>query len=119
MTVQDITGEYTITGSNQDELGTAYKGIINITLDVNNRVIAKWLINNNQTQWGSGFFKDNILVINFKYKGDLNKTYKGVVVYKCISKDFLEGFWSEKHGNPEFLGSEHCLRIDALKEIIN
>ena len=37
--------------------------------------------------------------------------YKGVVVYKCISKDILDGFWSEKHANPLYLGKERCFRI--------
>lgn len=119
MVVQDIVGEYKISGMNQDGENSPYVGILNLTLDINKRVNAKWLINNNQAQWGTGFFKDNILVINFKYEGDLNKIYKGVVVYKCISKDVLEGFWSEKHGNPEYLGSERCFRIDELKEPMN
>ena len=39
------------------------------------------------------------------------KIYKGVVVYKCLNKDILEGFWSEEKGNPKFIGSENCFRI--------
>lgn len=39
------------------------------------------------------------------------KIYKGVAVYRCITKDILDGFWSEKHGNPLYLGSEYCVRI--------
>lgn len=112
MTVQDLIGNYSISGSNQDESNqVTYKGILSLSLDENNRIIAQWLINNTQQQEGHGFFKDNILVINFSYKGDENKTYKGVAVYKCITTDVLEGFWSEKHGDPLYLGTEHCLRI--------
>ncbi|CAI2768331.1 hypothetical protein [Flavobacterium collinsii] len=112
MTVQDLIGNYSISGSNQDESNQAtYKGILSLTLDENNRIIAQWLINNTQQQKGHGFFKDNILVINFSYKGDENKTYKGIAVYKCITADVLEGFWSEKHGDPLYLGTEHCLRM--------
>ena len=73
--------------------------------------MANWLINENQTQSGTGFFKDNILVINFNYLGDNNLTYKGVVVYRCITNDILDGFWSEKHGDPRFLGEERCFKI--------
>jgi hypothetical protein len=70
-------------------------------------------------QTGTGFFKDHILVINFRYKGDKNKLYKGVVVYKCLSKDLLEGFWSEKHGDPFYLGTERCFRIGAPTVLLN
>ena len=112
MNIEDLIGDYSISGSNQDESNqVTYKGILSLSLDENNRIIAQWLINNTQQQKGHGFFKDNILVINFSYKGDENKTYKGVAVYKCITADVLEGFWSEKHGDPLYLGTEHCLRL--------
>lgn len=116
MTVEDLIGTYQIIGSNQDAEENTYKGTLRLTLDSNKRVKAKWLINNEQLQTGSGFFRDNILVINFKYQGEDNKTYKGVAVYRCLSKDLLDGFWSEKHGNPLYLGTERCFRI---KEMVN
>lgn len=117
MTIQDLVGTFSVSGSNQDESNEiTYKGVLTLTLDKNNRVKADWLINSHQ-QKGTGFFKDNILVINFNYKGDDNKTYKGVVVYKCITKDVLDGFWSEKHGNPLYLGSEHCLRMETTERL--
>lgn len=119
MTIQDLIGNYAISGSNQEYTNEmTYKGILTLSLDENNRIIARWLINNSQQQIGYGFFKDNILVINFKYKGDDSKTYKGVAVYRCITKDLLEGFWSEKHGDPLYLGTEHCLRIEST-ELLN
>lgn len=119
MKVQDLVGDYSISGSNQEESDAiSYSGILSLSLDENNRIIANWLVNDSQQQKGSGFFKDNILVINFSYKGDDNRDYKGVVVYRCITKDILEGFWSEKHGNPLYLGSEYCLRIKS-KEVLN
>lgn len=118
MTVKDLAGSYSIQGSNQDDSNTfTYKGILTLSLDENNRIIAQWIINNTQEQTGYGFFKDNILVINFKYKGGDNKTYKGVAVYRCITKDVLEGFWSEKHGNPLYLGTEHCLRLKSTERL--
>lgn len=116
MTIQDLIGDYAISGSNQDEnTAMTYKGILTLSLDENNRITAQWLINNEQVQNGKGFFKDNILVINFNYKGEDSKTYKGVAVYRCITKDVLEGFWSEKHGNPLYLGTEHCLRMGSTE----
>ena len=118
MKLQELIGQYAIIGSNQDAESNTYKGLLDLTLDQNNRIKAKWIINTTQEQFGNGFFKDNILVINFNYKSD-NNTFKGVVVYKCISKDLLEGFWSEKHGDPKYLGEERCFRIDTLKEVIN
>ncbi|WP_034059304.1 hypothetical protein [Lacinutrix jangbogonensis] len=119
MTIQQLPGTYKITGSNQDEVAAPYNGTLELALDSNNRIIAKWLINDNQEQTGTGFFKDNILVINFNYKGDDDAIFKGVVVYKCITKDLLDGFWSEKHGNPLYLGEERCFRIGTKKEIVN
>lgn len=116
MTVQDLIGNYSISGSNQEEGNQiSYSGILSLSLDENNRIVARWLINNSQIQKGHGFFKDNILVINFNYKGDDKKTYKGVAIYRCITKDVLDGFWSEKHGNPLYLGTEHCLRIESAE----
>ena len=119
MKIQDLVGTYSIIGSNQDESDVSYRGILTLSLDKNNRISAKWFINNQQEQLGVGFFKDNILVINFHYKGEDAKTYKGVVVYRCISEDILDGFWSEKHGNPLFLGEERCFRIKEKKELVN
>jgi hypothetical protein len=57
-------------------------------------------------------------VINFNYLDEDNCVYKGVAVYKCINKDVVDGFWSEKHGNPLYLGTERCLRIGS-NEILN
>ncbi|RYJ37454.1 hypothetical protein NU08_3446 [Flavobacterium anhuiense] len=117
MTIQDLVGTFSVSGSNQDESNEiTYKGVLTLTLDKNNRIKANWVINSHQ-QKGTGFFKDNILVINFNYKGDDNKIYKGVVVYRCVTKDVLDGFWSEKHGNPLYLGSEHCLRMETTERL--
>lgn len=118
MTKEDLVGSFKIIGSNQDNSESSYKGELNLSLDENDRVLAKWLIDKNQEQFGLGFFKNNILVINFNYIGENDKIFKGVVVYKCINKDILEGFWSEKHGNPLFLGEENCFRIKE-NELIN
>lgn len=118
MTIQDLIGKYSISGTNQDEnTAITYNGILTLSLDQNNRIIAHWLIQNSQEQRGSGFFKDNILVINFNYDGEDKKIYKGVAVYRCITKDVLEGFWSEKHGNPLYLGTEYCLRMQTTERL--
>ena len=119
MQLTQLPGTYNITGSNQDQEAATYKGTLELALDQNNRIKAKWTINNNQEQLGTGFFKDNILVINFNYIGDDDVIYKGVVVYKCITQDLLDGFWSEKHGNPLYLGEERCFRQGAQQEVIN
>ncbi|UMB54742.1 hypothetical protein MKD41_04545 [Lutibacter sp. A64] len=118
LSITDLVGDYSIIGSNQDETDETYKGTLNLTIDNNNRIIAKWLIQNTQKQYGTGFFKDNILVINFNYLSDDNKTYKGVVVYRCISNEILDGFWSEEFGDPAYLGKERCFKIKE-KTIIN
>lgn len=117
MNVQEILGTYTIIGTNQNDSEDTYKGTLNLTLDKANRIIAHWLINETQPQYGIGFFKNNLLVINFQYQGYEQKIYKGTVVYKCLNKDILEGFWSEEEANPKFLGTENCFR--AQKMILN
>lgn len=119
MVINDLEGIYNIFGSNQNADEKTYKGTLTLSLDINNRIIAKWFINNEQEQIGTGFFKNNILVINFSYQSDDNSIFKGVVVYNCISDAILDGFWSEKHGDPTYLGSERCFKIKEEKELLN
>jgi len=119
MIIEDLVGKFSVIGSNQNADENMYKGTLTLSLDINNRILAKWLINNEQEQIGMGFFKDNILVINFSYQSEEENVFKGVVVYKCISDNILDGFWSEKHGDSEFLGSEKCFRIKGKSELLN
>ena len=56
MIINELVGSFNITGRNQDEEGIAYKGILELSIDQNNRINAKWLINNSQAQFGTGFF---------------------------------------------------------------
>ncbi|TNJ44525.1 hypothetical protein KFZ70_00655 [Tamlana fucoidanivorans] len=119
MNLKSIRGDYRIVGTNQNDTGNTYTGTLNLDTDAHNRVVATWLINNTQTQTGIGFYKDNILVINFQYLGENNTIYKGVVVYKCLTKNFLDGFWYEDLGDPNYLGSERCFKINELKNMLN
>lgn len=115
MTIQDLAGSYSVQGSNQEEGDyISYHGILTLSVDENNRIVAQWMIGDH-VQNGTGFYKDEILVINFNYEGDDHEIYKGVAVYRCLNKDILDGFWSEKHGNPLYLGSEYCERIENSK----
>ncbi len=118
MNIEDLVGRFQILGSNQDATEDTYTGSLELTLDEHRRVAAKWMINKSQPQFGIGFFKDNILAINFQYQGDESNIYKGVVVYRCISKDVLDGFWSEEYGNPSHLGEERCFRVQE-NQILN
>lgn len=117
MTLKELIGNYAITGNNQGDAKNGYEGVLTLTLDAN-RIIANWLINNEQEQSGIGFFKNNILVINFHYIGEDKLKYTGTVVYQCMTKDVLEGFWSEEHGNPAYLGIESCIRLKTT-EVLN
>ncbi|CAL2056220.1 hypothetical protein [Tenacibaculum sp. 190524A05c] len=117
MTAADLVGEFSIIGSNQNDSNLNYRGTLTLQLDENKRINAKWLIHNEQEQTGSGFFKDNILVINFQYLDEESFVYKGTVVYRCLTKDILDGFWSEEHGNPKFIGTERCFRIKENIEV--
>lgn len=118
MTIHDLIGSYSIQGSNQVESNEiTYQGILTLSLDENNRIIAKWIIDDH-IQNGTGFYKNEILVINFNYESEDEMIYKGVAVYRCINKNILDGFWSEKHGNPLYLGIEYCIRINT-SEFLN
>lgn len=119
MTTKDFIGTYNIIGKNQEDTELNYTGILTLAVDQNNRIIAKWLINTEQVQEGVGFFKDNILVINFYYLGDNDEVFKGVVVYRCLTKDILEGFWSEDYGDPKYLGEERCFRVTNDEVILD
>tara|TARA_R110001583_G_scaffold14849_5_gene61794 strand:+ start:154 stop:513 length:360 start_codon:yes stop_codon:yes gene_type:complete len=119
MTIENLVGTYNVVGSNQDATENIYKGTLTLSLNSTKRIIAKWFINNEQEQIGTGFFKNNILVINFSYQSEDETTYKGVVVYQCISDLILDGFWSEKYGDPLFLGTERCFKIKEEQELLN
>ncbi|WP_196888678.1 hypothetical protein [Aureivirga sp. CE67] len=110
MKLEQLEGKYLLEGSNQDGTNSSYKGILTLKLDETRRVQAHWQIGE-QEQFGEGFFKNNILVINFHYFGEDLLVYKGTVVYHCLTKDILDGFWSEEYGNPLYLGGERCTRI--------
>ncbi|MCY0978659.1 hypothetical protein PGH12_04590 [Chryseobacterium wangxinyae] len=110
MTVNDLAGNYSIQGTNQEENSSIYHGFLTLRVDENARIVAEWIIGDH-IQHGTGFYKDQILIINFSYEGEGQKIYKGVAVYRCLSQDILDGFWSEKHGDPLYLGSEYCVRI--------
>jgi hypothetical protein len=42
-----------------------------------------------------------------------------VVVYRCLTKDILEGFWSEEYGDPKYLGEERCFRVTNEEVILD
>lgn len=119
MTKDELVGEYMIEGINQDEQQSSYQGTLRLSLDIHGRVMAQWIIAGEQSQQGIGFFKDHILVINFNYHNEDQELFKGVVVYKCLTRDLLEGFWSEEHGDPQFLGTETAYRKEATVAVLN
>ena len=90
MIIDELIGNYIVEGNNQNAESSVYKGELKLSLNEHLKVDAEWTINNQQKQFGTGFFKNNILVINFYYLGDGAKKYKGVVVYHFLTKDILE-----------------------------
>jgi len=117
MDSKDLVGTFSIKGVNQNTDHSDYKGVLKLTLDENFKIKAEWNINNLQKQEGIGFFHDDILVINFRYLGEDKEVYKGVVAYRCINKNTLKGFWSEKHGDQTTLGKENCTRLISFDTI--
>jgi len=59
MTSLDIIGTFSIMGSNQDANENWYKGKLDLSLDHNNRIIAKWTINGSQDD-------DEMLAVNYQ-----------------------------------------------------
>ena len=112
--IENLEGTYSIIGFNQDKSNSGYIGELKLIKTGSNRVNAEWLIDNEQIQNGKGFFKDDILVIYFSYKGKLKekeKVFKGIVVYKFINNIILNGFWSEKFAHDDFLGFEEGRKL--------
>ncbi|AIY14177.1 hypothetical protein [Cellulophaga baltica] len=122
MAIKTLEGVYQIIGFNQDRDQSGYTGYLRLIVTSKNRVDAIWTIGGEQTQTGKGFFKDDVLVINFSYRGELKnrpKTFKGVVVYKMINDNVLDGFWSEKFGDDDYLGFEEGrkLSVDEVSKL--
>ena len=111
MKIEELVGIYKLKGKNQEK-GSAftYDGTLKLSLREDGRLNALWQISD-QLQFGTGFFKEDILVINFYYLSEENEKFKGVAVYRCLDKNTLDGFWSEKHGDPKYLGIEYGVRI--------
>ncbi|MFD2550657.1 hypothetical protein ACFSQP_02390 [Bizionia sediminis] len=119
MTSEEVVGTFKIMGTNQDAQASPYKGTLQITLDAYKRIKAVWTIGSNQIQTGTGYFKNNILVISFKYESASKTIFKGVVVYTCITPHILEGFWFEENGNPAYLGQERGFRKEVKTNLLN
>ena len=113
--ITHIEGTYKVTGTNQDATGASYSGFLHLNQTHPHRVDAEWVISGSQTLKGSGFFHDNTLVINFYYEGEAEqagKRFKGVVVYRFHEDtNTLQGFWSEKHGDLDYLGFENGTKL--------
>ncbi|TVZ14465.1 hypothetical protein [Maribacter sp. MAR_2009_72] len=118
-TIENLQGTYHIIGFNQNEEKSRYSGFLHLKQTGNHRVHAEWVIGGEQTQVGTGFYNNNILVINFSYEGDAYKIYKGVVVYKVLNQSILNGFWSEKHASDSWLGIEEGRKLADTETITN
>ena len=116
MKINDIIGNYLIEGANQNEEGSKYRGSLTLTIRAKGGIHAVWKIEPDQMQYGVGFFNNNMLVINFYYKGDNEVVFKGVVAYTCNSNGTLDGIWSEEIGDSKYVGLEkaHKLKNDYL-----
>tara|TARA_R110000868_G_scaffold4211_13_gene26739 strand:- start:146793 stop:147161 length:369 start_codon:yes stop_codon:yes gene_type:complete len=109
-----LEGTYQIIGYNQDKEQSGYTGYLRLIVTSEHCVDAIWTISGVQTQTGKGFIKNDILVVNFAYEGELKKSpkiFKGVVVYKFINDSILDGFWSEKYGDDDYLGFEEGRKL--------
>ena len=110
MKIEELVGTYTVSGINQDEERTSYEGLLTLSLADHDRIEAKWLIGGTEEQYGIGFFKDNILVIDFYYFDEILTKYNGIVVYKLINSTVLDGFWTEELGHKDYVGKEKATK---------
>lgn len=111
---KSVTGQYIIKGTNQDREQTPYSGILEIKHNSEGRLRAVWVIGKDQLQFGTGFIHENTLVFNFYYEGEEDrkgKQFKGVVVYKILINGDLDGFWSEKYGDQDYIGKEYAKKV--------
>ncbi|SNR43987.1 hypothetical protein SAMN04488009_1737 [Maribacter sedimenticola] len=106
-----LQGTYHILGFNQNKENSRYSGFLHLSRTGEHRVHAEWIIDGDQTQSGTGFYHNHILVINFSYEGEAQKIYKGVVIYTVVNESILNGFWSEKHANEAYLGIEEGRKL--------
>jgi hypothetical protein len=113
MQITDLIGTYLIEGYNQNEDETIYSGTLTLSFQSDNRLAAIWQIEPDQMQYGIGFFRNEMLVINFHYVGDNQENYHGVVAYNCTAKNILQGVWSEEMGDSKFVGVEKGTKIRA------
>jgi hypothetical protein len=84
MNSKDILGHFSISGSNQN--GEIAIMEHSLAFDQNKRIMARWIINMTKFNKGTGFLEIIFLVINFNYEGEGQIIFKGVVVYRCITR---------------------------------
>lgn len=113
MEITDLIGQYLIEGVNQDKEETKYSGSLNLSLRSDGGLNAVWRIDPDQLQYGVGFFKNEMLVINFDYVGDDDVIFRGVVAYTCVSPEILNGIWSEEVGDSKFVGMEKAQKVQT------
>ncbi|MFT4755258.1 MAG: hypothetical protein ACI9GM_000913 [Salibacteraceae bacterium] len=111
MRITDVLGNYLVEGANQNEEETKYEGSLILSLRADGRLNAVWQIDPDQMQYGIGFFKNEMLVINFYYVGDNDAVFRGVVAYNCSNMDTLAGIWSEEAGDSKYVGVETAHKI--------
>lgn len=111
MQAKDLEGRFKIIGTNSTPEESTYKGMLTLTLNSEGWLEALWEVGGSQTQFGSGFYKNGLLVLNFEYVGEDGLPYYGVVAYKCLDADTLDGIWSEDFGDPLHVGTEKAYRI--------
>jgi hypothetical protein len=88
MTITELIGHFNIIGCNQDGDNATYKGTLQLTVDDNNRIVAKWLINTDQVQLGTGFFKDNIWLLILITKAIMKHSIRVLLFINVLQKIF-------------------------------
>ena len=62
MKIEDLIGSYAIIGTNQDDSENTYTGELNLSLNQDNQIIAKWLINKSQQQQKSERYMLDLII---------------------------------------------------------
>jgi hypothetical protein len=108
--IDEIKGNYSITGSNPGSSKNSYFGQLAIQPH-GELVKGTWQIGyDNQQQKGLGFIHKNLLAMDFYYTDDAQRFY-GQVIYEMKDEE-LTGYWVER--NVEGIGREQASWLNGL-----
>jgi hypothetical protein len=112
MTIQDLIGNYTVIGANQDDQDISYKGFLTLSKNESNQIFAEWTIHKDQKQTGIGFFKDNFDATPNGGASGSNGTTPTVTTATDTTPDYLD-IDADDDGIPDNVEAQSTLGYTA------